>query len=317
MKKSSEILICIFFFTFITINHIENPLLTVQAQTEGNFRLDQIEWQAPRIPGATGVPLQFQIMNLDNKTITSVFGVLSLSFPFTDNDDGDSNASSIGEALSTYFNVSQYVVLAGEPFEFVFNLDIDENAIKGDYSANLTITYYIESGGITPGPTIIFQLDLRIPNTPPEIVWVRPTAGVLVVDPAEKINFSVICSDEDNDTLIYSWEVDNVPLDDLNASSFLFTAQEQVGVQEITLYVSDSNDTITQTWVVETQIQSDTNQSINTQYLLAGTTTELIINLSNNLWRGPVIIQLQDPTPLIIEGDSNWVFNNCNILYLF
>ncbi|MHA2305252.1 MAG: COG1361 S-layer family protein [Candidatus Hodarchaeales archaeon] len=310
MKKSSEILICIFFFTFITINHIENPYLTVQAQTEGNFRLDQIEWQAPRIPGATGVPLQFQIMNLDNKTITSVFGVLSLSFPFTDNDDGDSNASSIGEALSTYFNVSQYVVLAGEPFEFVFNLDIDENAIKGDYSANLTITYYIESGGITPGPTIVFQLDLRIPNTPPEIVWVRPTAGVLVVDPAEKINFSVICSDEDNDTLIYSWEVDNVPLDDLNASSFLFTAQEQVGVQEITLYVSDSNDTITQTWVVETQIQSDTNQSINTQYLLAGTTTELIINLSNNLWRGPVIIQLQDPTPLIIEGDSNWVFNN-------
>lgn len=310
MKKSGEILICIFFLTFISIIQIDNPYIPVQAQTEGNFRLDQIEWLAPRNTGATGVPLRFQILNLHDETITSVFGVLSLSFPFTDSDDGDSKASSVGEALSIYFNVSQYIVLTGEPFELLFTVDIDEYAKKGDYSANLTITYYIKSGGMTPGPTTTFELELEIPNTPPEIIWVRPTAENLVVDPAEKINFSVICFDEDNDTLNYSWEVDNVPLDALNAASYLFTAQEHVGVQEITLYVSDNNDTISQIWFVETQIQSETNLSINTQYLLAGTTTELTINLSNNLWRGPVDIQLQDPSPLIIEDDSNWAFEN-------
>ncbi len=310
MKKSGEILICIFFFTFIALIQIDNPVLQVHAQTEGNFRLDQIEWLAPRNPGGTGVPLRFQITNLDNETITSVFGLLTVSFPFTDTVDDDSNASSVGEALSTYFNVSQFIVLAGEPFEFVFNLDIDDNAKKGDYSANLSIIYNIESGGIIPGPTTTFKLELEIPNTPPEITWIRPTAVNLIVDLAEEINFSVICFDEDNDSLSYTWEVDNNPLEELNSSSYLFYAQTQVGVQEITLFVSDGNTSISRTWYVETQIQSETNLSINTQYLYAGTTTELTFNLSNNLWRGPVDIQLQDPSPLIIEGESDWVFNN-------
>jgi hypothetical protein len=310
MKKSRNLSLLLFILTFISIINLNKQYIAVQGQTEGNFRLDQINWQSGRYPGATNVPLQFQITNLHNQTITSIFGELSLSFPFTDNVDGDTNANSVGEALSVYFNVSQYAVVEGDPFELVFNLDIDENALKGLYSANLTINYFIRSGGLTPGTPTIFKLELNIPNSPPQVSWIRPTVGTLIVDLNEVINFSVICYDEDNDSLVYFWEVNNHPQDNINESSFLFTAQFQVGVQEITLFVSDGETSISRSWLVETQIHSETHLSTDTQYLQAGTTTDINVNITNNLWNGIVEIQLQDPAPLIIQGEASWTFTN-------
>jgi len=314
MKKSRPWLVftlCLLLLS--TYNGIRlNP--TVYAQTMGNFRLDQLNWLAARIPGATDVPLQFQITNLHNATITSILGILSLSFPFNDSNDGDLNATSVGEALSTYFNVSQYTVLTGEPFEFIFNLDIDENAIKGSYAANLTIIYFIKTGiGLIPGSVTKFDITLKIPNTPPVINWVRPTAGLIVVDLLEAVNFSVICFDDDNDSLTYTWKVDDTPVNNFNQSSFLFTAQNQVGVQEVIMIVSDGETSISRTWMIETQVSSDSQLSINTQYLQAGTTTDLSVTIANNLWKGTVDIDLQDSSPLIVQGNSSWTFYNVSV----
>ncbi|WP_455143741.1 COG1361 S-layer family protein [Candidatus Hodarchaeum mangrovi] len=283
----------------------------VHAQTEGNFRLDQLNWLAARTPGATNVPLQIQLVNLHNNTITSVLGILSLSFPFSDSNDNDLNATSIGETISTYFNVSQYSVLTGDPFEFIFNLNIDINAVKGSYSANLTIVYFIIVGTeLIPRSPTKFEIMLEIPNTPPVINWVRPTAALLVVDLLETVNFTVICFDNDNDSLTYSWKVDDIPISNLNRSNFLFIAQNKVGVQEVLLTVSDDETSISRTWMVETQVSSNSQLSIDTQYLKAGTTTELYLTLINNLWKGTTDIDLQDPSPLIVQGNSSWTFYN-------
>lgn len=309
MKKSPILVLFLFCLTLLSLILINEPCITVKGQTVGNFRLDRINWQGPRSPGASNTPVQFEIMNLHNESITSIFGVLSLSSPFTDAVGGDSNATSVGEALSTYFNVSQYVVLAGEPFEFIFNLDIDNAAKKGLSPANLTITYFYRSG-VLPGTPVVFPIELNIPNTPPEVAWISPAVGTLFVEKNDLINFSVICFDEDNDSLEYTWEVDNTPLINENESSLLFSTQSQVGVQEISLYISDNDSIISRTWLVETQIESETQLNTSTQYLHAGTKTDFIINLTNNLWKGNIDIQLQDPAPLIVEGDSSWTFSN-------
>ncbi len=307
LRKINGFVFILALLFILTENHI---LSTVEAQTVGNFRLDEINWLGARDPGASDVPLQFQIMNLHNETITSVFGILSLSYPFTDSTDGDKNATAVGEALSTYINVSQYIIVAGEPFELIYNLDIDDNAIKGFFNANLTLTYFKKTGtGLTPGIETVFELKLEIPNTPPEIRWVRPTTGLLTIDTAETVNFSVSCFDEDNDTLTYHWEVDNVPIAE-TGNSFLFTTLSQVGVQEIAVFISDDNSSISRTWIVETQVQSETSLKLNSQYLFAGTTTDLEVNVTNNLWTGTVDIVLQDPNPLIVKADSDWTFSN-------
>jgi hypothetical protein len=310
MRRTGKTLYFLILLALLSTLNDNGGISIGNAQTAGDFRLDQINWLGVREPGASNVPLQFQIMNLHNESITSIFGVLSLSYPFTDSVDGDSNATDVGETLSIYFNVSQYIVLGGEPFDLNYNLDIDDNATKGSFEANLTITYFIRSGtGHTPGTETTFEIQLEIPNSPPEITWVRPTASTLTVEAAETINFSVICFDEDNDTLKYHWEVDDLPVGE-SGNSFFFTARTNVGIQEVTLYISDDNTSISQTWLVETEIPSETNIELNTQYLLAGTMTELSINLTNNLWNGVVDIELQDPAPLIVDGVSEWSFSN-------
>jgi hypothetical protein len=310
VRRIGKTLCFLILLTLLTTLNDNGSISIGKAQTVGDFRLDQINWLGAREPGASNVPLQFQIMTLHNETITSIFGVLSLSYPFTDSVDGDTNATDVGETLSIYFNVSQYIVLGGEPFDLNYNLDIDENATKGSFEANLTITFFIRSGTEhTPGTETTFEIQLKIPNSPPELTWVRPTAGTLAVEVTETINFSVICFDEDHDILKYYWEVDDLPVGE-SENSFLFTAQTNIGVQEVTLYISDDNTSISRTWIVETQIPSETSIDLESQYLLAGTTTELSINLSNNLWNGIVDIELQDPAPLIVGGVSDWSFSN-------
>lgn len=296
---------------------ISKNTIKIQAQTEGDFRLDLVNWTGARVPGATDIGLQLQIMNLHNTTITSIFGELSLPknnisspFPFMDATDGDSNASAVGEALSTYINVSQYTVQAGEPFELIYFLDINENATKGFYPANLTLNYFTKIGGeLFPGIPVSFSIGLKIPNTPPEINWVRPTGGTIDVESGEEINFTVICSDDDNDTITYSWEVDDVPVN-VTGSTFLFTSQENVGVQDVAVIISDDNSSIIRTWSVETAIPSETFLEIDSQYIQAGTTSNLLANLTNNLWKGKVEVEMQIPSPLIIEGNSSWSFFN-------
>ncbi|MHA2293323.1 MAG: hypothetical protein ACXACK_14285 [Candidatus Hodarchaeales archaeon] len=310
MKRITTICVIICFMT-LTVPFVSlNSFSRVQAQTMGNFRLDQIIWTGARNPGASGIQLQFQIMNLKNSSISSIFGTLSLPYPFEDSVDGDTNATAIGETLSIYFNVSQYIVLTGEPFELVYSIDIDAAAIKGKFPANLTINYFFgDNGSLTEGAPVIFDIMLEIPNSSPEIEWVRPAAVNIVVEAEKEINFTVLCSDIDNDPLIYSWEVDNNPTG-ISDPTFLFTSPKTVGVKEISLYVSDGNTTITRNWFIETEILSETSIEVNSQYLEAGTSSELVAQISNNIWKGKVDVELQIPSPLVIQGNSSWEFYN-------
>jgi hypothetical protein len=99
-------------------------------------------------------------------------------------------------------------------------------------------------------------------------------------------------------------------VEDFNQSSFIFTAQNQVGTQEISVTVSDGVDSISRIWFIETQESSETYLNTSTQYLQAGTNTNLNITLTNNLWKGIVDVQLQDPSPLIVFGNTTWTFYN-------
>ncbi|MFX1508289.1 MAG: COG1361 S-layer family protein [Promethearchaeota archaeon] len=308
MKKAQIViltiflLICIYPFTSMM-------LIKTNAQTVGNFRLDLINWTGTRTAGET-VEVEFQFTNLNNNTITAIVGVLNVPFPFSDADDGDNNVTSIGESLITYFNVSQYLVLEGDLFQLTFSLDIVENASKGLYPAQLEINYFIKSSnGVSAGTPVVFPINLEIPNTPPEIDWVRPTAGTILVEPRELVNFSVLCSDLDNDSLEYSWVVDDIPVN-VTKSSYLFISQDSVGIQEIIVLISDRNDTIARTWFVETQIPSITSISTNSQYIAAGGTSIFLVNISNNLWKGKVEIDLQIPAPLIVQSNSSLSFSN-------
>lgn len=307
--KNTQIIITTIFLVLIIYPIVSMIRMEAQAQTEGNFRLNLINWTGTRAPGET-VDVEFQFTNLNNNTISSIIGVLMLQFPFSDTIDGDSNATSIGESLIVYFNVSQYLVLEGDLFQLTFSLALAENASKGFYPSELELSYFIKSGsGVSPGTPATFLIDLEIPNTPPEIDWVRPTAGTILVEPREIINFSVLCSDGDNDSLDYSWEVDDIPVN-ITESSFLFITQEFVGIQEIIVSISDRNATISRTWLVETQIPSITSIDTNSHYIVAGDTSVFSVNITNNLWKGKVEIDLQAPSPLIIQSSSSWSFLN-------
>ncbi|MFX1517380.1 MAG: COG1361 S-layer family protein [Promethearchaeota archaeon] len=305
--KKTQIFITTIFLVILIFPWISKTEFDTRAQKEGNFRLDLVVWTGIRAPGET-VEVQFQLTNLHNDSISSIIGVLMLPFPFSDTIDGDSNATSIGESLIVYFNVSQYLVLEGDLFQLTFPLVIAENASKGSYPAQLELNYYIKSGSdVSVGIPVSFTIDLEIPNTPPEITWERPTAGTIFVEPRDQINFSIICRDGDNDSLYYSWEVDDIPVN-ITEPSFLFHSQESVGVQEVTVFITDKNATISQTWLVETEIPSLTSIDRNSQDIEAGGTSMFMMNITNNLWKGKVEIDLQIPAPLIIQSNSSWSF---------
>ncbi|MFW9903962.1 MAG: hypothetical protein ACFFFH_06480 [Candidatus Thorarchaeota archaeon] len=307
--KKAQILISMIFLIVMIYPFTSMILMNTKAQTIGNFRLNLINWTGTRAAGET-VGVEFQFTNLNNNTITSIVGVLNVPFPFSDSVDGDYNATSIGESLVTYFNVSQYLVLEGDLFQLTFSLDIAENASKGLYAAQLEINYFIKStSGVSAGPPVVFPINLEIPNTPPEIDWVRPSAGTIIVEPRESVNFSILCSDIDNDSLEYSWEVDNIPVN-ITESSYLFFSQDDVGIQEIVVYISDRNDSISRIWLVETQIPSITSIDTNSHYIEAGGTSVFLVNITNNLWKGKVEIDLQIPAPLIIQSNSSLSFLN-------
>ena len=308
MKKAQIVILAIFLVVSI-YPFTSKTLMKTKAQTVGNFRLDLINWTGTRAAGET-VDVEFQFTNLNNDTITSIVGVLNVPFPFSDADDGDNNATSIGESLIIYFNVSQYLVLEGDLFQLTFSLDIAENASKGLYPAQLEINYFIKSSsGVSAGTPVVFPINLVIPNTAPEIDWVRPSAGTIFVEPRELVNFSILCSDIDNDSLEFYWEVDDIPVN-ITESSYLFISQETVGVQEIVVYISDRDDTISRIWFVETQIPSITSSDTNSHYIEAGGTAAFLVNITNNLWKGKVEIDLQIPAPLIIQSNSSLSFLN-------
>ncbi|MFX1254796.1 MAG: hypothetical protein ACFFCZ_24505 [Promethearchaeota archaeon] len=182
----------------------------VEAALEG-LRIDAINWQGTVAPGATDLDLELQLLNLNNITIKGIQGTLLVPFPFTDASDDDTNLTATGISLSSYTNISQYSVLAGDPFQLTYTVDIDSDAVKGSYEANLTVNYLKKFPNGTLGQAQQnFTVNLVVPNQAPSFDLVTPDAGTLDVETGDITTFEVLGYDSDNDTLTYTWELDDV-----------------------------------------------------------------------------------------------------------
>ncbi|MFX0064522.1 MAG: hypothetical protein ACFFC7_20305, partial [Candidatus Hermodarchaeota archaeon] len=73
------------------------------------------------MPGATDIDLELQLLNLNNITIKGIQGILMVPFPFTDAADDDTTLTATGISLSSYTNISEYSVLAGDPFQLTYS----------------------------------------------------------------------------------------------------------------------------------------------------------------------------------------------------
>jgi len=122
-------------------------------------RCDSVEFEVSRVvwgdnidnpikahPGDTEVPLTVEVQNLSpNKTIKGVSAILMLdNSPFTDV-YGNPNASATGKpTVGEVLNPTDEIKPKGF-FTLTFTLDIDENAIPGTYTQNMTVKYSVES----------------------------------------------------------------------------------------------------------------------------------------------------------------------------
>ncbi|MFX1535293.1 MAG: hypothetical protein ACFFDI_13800 [Promethearchaeota archaeon] len=232
----------------------------VEAALEG-LRLDAINWQGTVAPGTTDLDLELQLLNLNNITIKGIQGVLIVPFPFTDAIDDDTNLTATGISLSSYTNISEYSVLAGDPFQLSYSLDIDSDAVKGSYEANLTVNYLKNFPNGTLGPAQHnFTVDLVIPNQAPSFDLVTPEGGTLDVETGDITTFEVLGYDSDNDTLTYTWELDEV-VQTTNTSSvnlrngnrvLIFTVPETTpATYRLQAIVSDGTASTEEEWEIE------------------------------------------------------------------
>jgi len=132
----------------------------VSTRIEISFvRCDSVEFEVSRVvwgdnidspikahPGDTEVPLTVEVQNLSpDKTIKGVSAILMLdNSPFTDI-YGNPNASATGKpTVGEILNPTDEIKPKGF-FTLTFTLDIDENAIPGTYTQNMTVKYSVES----------------------------------------------------------------------------------------------------------------------------------------------------------------------------
>jgi len=124
-----------------------------------HVRCDDVEFEVSRVawgdnidspikayPGDTEVPLTVEVQNLSpNKTIKGVSATLMLdNSPFTDI-YGNRNASATGKpTVGELLNPTDEIQPKGF-FTLTFTLDIDEDAIPGTYTQNMTVKYSVES----------------------------------------------------------------------------------------------------------------------------------------------------------------------------
>jgi len=201
-------------------------------------------------------------------------------------------------------------ILPSGSFTLTFQLNIDDDAKKGVYYANLTIYYNIEENGVfIPGEPQKLEIAIRLPNRSPVIYSVNPTAATLTVPVGQFVNFSCFANDPDGDSVTYEWTLDGNTVG-YGQNYTYYATRDDVGSHTLVVEASDGNLSVTNSWTIIVVINPTTTLQISTNYLYGGSTNLITINITNNVWIGRVQVSLTVQQYLVIIGNSSWTINN-------
>jgi hypothetical protein len=254
MKSRNHKLFQVFTLVLIIvpITNMINNNRAVLAANDGLIIAD-IAFAGAVEPGSTNLQMTINVLNVNSYDIKGIIGNLSLVYPFRDSTDGDSIAIAQGIASSLYFNVSQYLCLAGEPFDLTYTLNVDEDGLKGFYESQLNVSYFF-AHNLTQASQII-PITIKIANQQPILDWFIPTTGTIAADVNETLDFQALGFDPDNDSLTYNWEINDVLMGTGQIFSFT-TTTARPATYRLLLIVSDGEDEITQQWTIQVRNQA-------------------------------------------------------------
>ncbi len=275
------------------------------------FVIVSIEWSDDPIPGAQDLTLTVRILNNSTNTIKGCCGILYLSHPFLDHNNPTNKiimASAVPSENSPVNTTEEIKPMA--TFTFQYNLDIALNATKGTYELTLQIAYSIYSAGVYKvQPPENLTLRLRIANRPPEIESYNPSDTTINVEVGNQVNFSVVCSDPDNDPLYYKWLFDGKEVS--NTTYYTYVPKEDhIGSHTLEFHVNDSEDETVMTWTVVVTKSPTTTITPSTSYLRGGFENTIKVNISNTMWNGKVSVTINVQNPLILRSNQTIIYNN-------
>jgi len=317
MKRSRALAFPCSFVLILGI--ISLNIALTHAQPSVSFRLEQVAWgtstanPAEVEPGDTNAPLTVDVRNLSNETLKGVYGTLQLNQtgPFIDYVTGTFNTTATGVPLQAgdIFNQTGEIQPAGS-FALTFRLNIIRNATPGYYSYPLLIEYLVKSNSTwLQGKPKTLQITILLPNRPPTIDAFTPSAVAVAVQVGSSLNFSVKCSDPDNDAINYEWKLDAGLVS--NTTKYFYAPSDQdVGVHTLILTTSDGRLASSQTWTITVTAVSVSHFLVSSNYITAGFDNQLNVTIRNNLWTGTVEVSLAIPQPFIIRGNQSWTFES-------
>jgi|GEM_PF-5345983 len=136
-----------------------------------------------------------------------------------------------------YYNISYDAPEAGT---YYLNATIDDL-----FTGNYTITFDFPGAGPV--------------NQPPVIISTNPPGTTFTMQVSTTQTFSVVASDPNGDTLMYTWTVDGSAVGS-NSPSYDYTAPSEPGTHTIEVTVSDGSLTATHSWLV-TVVTAPTNHA--------------------------------------------------------
>ncbi|MFN7684253.1 MAG: hypothetical protein ACK5QT_02450 [Oligoflexia bacterium] len=113
-------------------------------------------------------------------------------------------------------------------------------------------------------------------NSPPQISTVNPSVGTYKVNYGDTLSFAVSATDNNNDSLTYTWTLNGAPNSTLTSGSSTSTfspnySDALLGTNTVTVTVSDGAETATRSWTVEVnQFSTACNTLYNSPVLTHG-----------------------------------------------
>jgi len=110
----------------------------------------------------------------------------------------------------------------------------------------------------------VFRLILG-ENRPPQILSTIPsTVDTISITYGDSLEFEAFLFDLNEDTLIYNWYFNDQKINKENSSKYLLkTADKQIGIHYLTIFVSDKDTTISLKWTIKIQYPTFINDSHN------------------------------------------------------
>ncbi|MGQ4891673.1 MAG: COG1361 S-layer family protein [Candidatus Njordarchaeia archaeon] len=318
--RKNEVYLAIFVLGILLASFAPSPILKVNSAIDVNLVVENVFWGNPpnniitATPGSTNVPLTVIIHNNSNETLRGVIGYLDLIYPFTDYVTESNRSRAEGQPLQAgdVFNQTGDILPSGS-LSLTFNLNIDENAVKGHYYMNLTIEYNVKSGSFfVTGVPKKFLIDVILNNQPPIIYSANPAGGTVNLFVGEWANFSIKARDPDNDTLTARWEFDGVKVGE--GFNYTLNANEsEIGSHTLEVIVSDGNLTTSNTWTVNINRRVNTEIDVSSNYIYAGRRSKIWVNITNNIWVGTVTVTVTPPQQLALLSDNSYTFENVTV----